>query len=139
MAGNLADLISGLATSLGTIPNVTVSTDLVDKHDPPVLFVKADPDTLVEYHQAMRNGVEYWHLIIEGKAAGGSYPEAAAAFDAFAAASGNGSVKAAAEADQTLGGAASSVTVQDIVNYTEGSTPEGVTVMAAHWRVQIIA
>jgi hypothetical protein len=87
----------------------------------------------------MRNGVEYWHLVVQAYAGAHDDVTAQQTLDAYLSSSGTSSVKTAIEADQTLGGACQGLLVTELRGYTEFSRPDGATLIGAEWDIQVTA
>lgn len=99
---------AGLATALETISGLRSFEYVPDSLTPPAAVVEP---LEVTYHSSMQNGlVEYraYVLVIVGRMSDRS---SQARLDSYVATSGAGSVKAAIEADKTLGGACANLTV----------------------------
>jgi hypothetical protein len=140
-AGDLTALRTGLAANLNAIttpiPKLTITAYMETGLTPPFIWIRPG-DPLVLYHQAMRNGVETWHLLIQGYAGAVTDVAAQQTYDALLSGTGASSVKAAAESDLTLGGACSSLQVIEVRGYTEFTRPDGATLVGAEWDVEIL-
>jgi len=139
MAGDLTAFRAGLAANLATIPNVTISPYVLINPTPPIVWIRPAPDILVAYHQAMRDGVEIWHLMVQATSGALDDVTAQQMLDALAASSGSSSIKQAVEADRTLGGHCQDLVVVECRNYVEFARPDGSTLIGAEWGVEITA
>lgn len=137
----MADLTSirnGLAANLATVPNMTVSKYVVLEPKPPLFIIRPHPDTLIDHHQAMVEGAAIWHMIVEAYA-GALDDEAAQQLLDVLCSSGASSVRAAIEADVTLGGACAQAVVVRCRNYREFASPENTWLITATWDIDIHA
>lgn len=91
----------GLATSLATIDGVQVSAWLLASPTPPAIHVVPPA---IEYHQAMQDGFAELTFTVQAFVALGTDIGSQKRLAQMRAPTGSGSVKAAIEADKTLGG-----------------------------------
>lgn len=99
---------AGLATAVDTIPGLRCFDYVPDSLSPPAAVVEP---LEVNFDRAMGNGADYFRafiLIIVGRMSDRSSQDR---LDAYLPPTGASSVKAAIEADRTLGGACSTLTV----------------------------
>lgn len=99
---------AGLGTALDTITGLRVFDYVPDSLSPPAAVVEP---LEVDYDEAMRRGLNFYRafiLIIVGRMSDRSSQDR---LDAYVAGSGASSVKAALEADKSLGGACSTLQV----------------------------
>jgi hypothetical protein len=99
---------AGLGTALDTITGLRVFDYVPDSLSPPAAVVEP---LEVDYDEAMRRGLDFYRafiLIIVGRMSDRSSQDR---LDAYVAGSGASSVKAALEADKSLGGACSTLQV----------------------------
>lgn len=99
---------TGLGTALDTIAGLRVFDYVPDSLSPPAAVVEP---LEVDYDESMRRGTDFYRafiLVIVGRMSDRSSQDR---LDAYVAGSGVGSVKAALEADRTLGGACSTLQV----------------------------
>jgi hypothetical protein len=130
--GALADALENVANDQG----VQVSAYALAQPTPPGLQI-IPPG--VQYDQAMHRGLDTWIFIVQGFVALTTDVGSQVTLDQMCAPSGPGSVKAALEADKTLGGV-----VQDlhVLEQSPGRVADyaGVSPMLlVEWRVQIYA
>jgi hypothetical protein len=157
MAATLTDIRQGLAGNLATLKTSglldNVSPYVTGNFTPPLVWVKPDPGDLIEYHQAMRDGLEHWHLVVEAYVGSGSDIGAQQKLDKLVESSGASSVKAAIEADKTLtkrmllpngavvtgqAAVAQDLKVGDAHGYAEYATPDGSSsVLGCKWNVTV--
>jgi len=135
---SLTAIRNGLAANLATVPNMTVNKYVVLQPRPPVFIIRPHPDTLVEHHGAMREGMQLWHMIVEAWAGTLNEAEQAQQLLDVLCSSGASSVRAAIEADPTLGGAVGQAMVARCRNYREFATPEGAWIISATWDIDVI-
>lgn len=101
----LIDIRQGLAANLATLIPAgvdNVSPYVIGNITPPIIWVRPDPGDLIDYHQAMGNGLEHWHLVVEAFVGSGLDIAAQQLLDQLVMSSGATSVKAALESDKTL-------------------------------------
>jgi len=99
---------AGLGTALDTITGLRVFDYVPDSLSPPAAVVEP---LEVDYDEAMRRGLDFYRafiLIIVGRMSDRSSQDR---LDAYVAGSGASSLKAALEADKSLGGACSTLQV----------------------------
>lgn len=132
----LSDIREGLRVRLDTVPDVQASAYRISNYTAPVLMVMGPED--IEYHQAMQNGHDQWMLVVMAFAGLVSEEGAQRTLDKFIPATGTSSVKAAIEADKTLGGLGLRVIVESCTGYREYQVG-GQAVLGAEWRVRIEA
>lgn len=114
MSAGLKEIRLGLADALSVIEGLSVSAYIQGDPTPP--FAQVVPDE-TEFHQAFDDGAESWGLIVQLVVAMGSDRGAQERLDRFLETEGPESVKAALEADETLGGIVSDVTVTSTDGY----------------------
>jgi len=135
---SLTAIRNGLATNLAAVPNMTVNKYVTLQPVPPVFIIRPHPDTLVDHHQAMHEGVQEWHMIVEAWAGTLNEAEQAQQLLDVLCSTGTSSVRAAIEADPTLGGAVGSAMVVRCRSYREFKTPEGAWIISATWDIDCI-
>ena len=97
----MAAIREGLATRLTTIDGVQASAYMLASPTPPAIHVVPPA---IEYHQAMQNGFAELTFTVQAFVALGTDIGAQKRLDEFREPTGSGSIKAAIEADKTLGG-----------------------------------
>ena len=112
MAGTGLDIQDGLAMALGAIPGLRVADHLPEQLNPPIAVIQIQS---VTYHRAMRGGLSTWEYVVSLVAGRLGDRSAQRTLDAWMSWDGPYSVRAALEADQTLGGAATTVKVNDML------------------------
>lgn len=131
----VSQLRSGLATRLATISGLRTSSFVPDSIDPPVAIVI--PST-VTYDTTFARGMDEYEFIVLLLVGRVSDRTAQASMDAYCNPSGTSSVKAAIEADKTLGGYAFDCRVTSMRNYQQ--TPVGDQMyLSAEFVVQVYA
>lgn len=109
---SMSSLRSGIATRLDTIPGLHVYDYQPDTIRPPVAFVVPDR---IEYDTNNNRGLDNYFFTINLIVSRADDRSAQSKLDTFAV--GTASVKAAVEADRTLGGAANTCRVAEMRNY----------------------
>lgn len=133
----LADIRAAIAANLTTsLEDIQISPYMLANPTPPGGHVFPAE---VLYDQAMGRGLDEWHLTVQLFVALATDIGAQERLDAYLAASGSQSVKAAIESDRTLGGAASDVRVESSSGYHTYLKPDGVGVLGAEWTVRVLA
>lgn len=112
MAGSGLDIQDGLALALGTIPDLRVADHLPEQLNPPVAVIQVQ---YVTYHRAMRGGLSTWEYVVSVIAGRMGERSAQRTLDQWMSYDGPWSVREALEADQTLGGVAATVKVNDML------------------------
>lgn len=135
-APTLAQIRSGLATRLETIPNVQASAYRLARPSTPSVQV-VGPEEVI-YHEAMQNGHDSWAMLVMALMGTVTDRGAQIELDKMIAATGTSSVKAAIEADSTLGGVVHDLIVESCSGY-QIYTIEGMELLGAEWRVRIEA
>lgn len=135
-APGLDQLREALADALADIPDTQISAYRLSNFQTPLLQV-AWPDE-IDYHQTMRDGTDGWTVIVMAFAGAMSDIGSQKILDQYIPATGAKSVKAALEADITLGGLVDDVTVVSCTGYRE-YTVNQLAVLGCEWRVEIVA
>ena len=131
IAANLAAVYQ--APSLSAIDQVQVSAYALDSPMPPTLQIKAPDD--IEYNESMgRYPMSIHTLIVQGFAGSAFTIAAQTLLDQWITPSG---VKAAIEADRTLGGIVNDTVVQRLRHYGPFKLPSGSTFHGAEWVVLV--
>jgi hypothetical protein len=102
MAATVSEAAAGLKGQIAQIPGLRVVDYLPDQINPPTAVISIDS---VTYHQAFAGGDPLYQFTITVIVARASERVAQQKLDAFLAYSGTQSVRAAVEADKSLGGA----------------------------------
>src|SRR3989304_8197476 len=97
----VAEIREGLRANLATITGCQVSAYMLSQPTTPCLYVVPGD---IEFDQAMQRGMDRWTFRVVALAGLASDIGAQKKLDEFLAPSGATSVKAAGEADRTLGG-----------------------------------
>lgn len=138
-AGIAANLTSGLAAS---ITNLTVSPYVLANPTPPVIWVRPDPDTFIEYQQTFgftASSLNIYSFNVQAYMGALTDIDAQKNLDLLTAPTGSLSLPTAVESDPTLGGVCKSLQVIECRNYVEFSRPDNVTIIGADWLVQVYA
>lgn len=131
----LANVRAGMAANLSALNGIQVSAYVLASPSLPVIWVRPAPDIGITYHQAMRNGLEEWSMLVQAYVADTLDIGAQKALDNLIA--GSTSVRAALEADKTLGGAAQDLMVESCSGYRQYGKPDGTTAHGAEWSVLV--
>ena len=130
---SVSELRAGLATRMATITGLRTSATVPDAPRPPVAVVIPDR---IEYDLDARRGADRFYFTITLLVARADDRAAQGNLDAYLV--GAGSIKAAIEADRTLGGKADTCRVTEMRNYA--SVPVGDTLyLGAQLIVEVIA
>lgn len=108
------DLKDGIATRLSTITGLRAHSFQPDRITPPMATVFPDR---VEYDLNARRGADTFFFIVQVLVGRADDRAAQRNIDAYV--NGSGSVKAAIEADRTLGGVANTCRVTEMRNYQQ--------------------
>lgn len=117
----IAQIREGLATNLGTIPEIQVSPYMLVSPLPPVIHVIPAG---IEYDRSMHRGLDILTFTVEAFVAMGLDKGAQMKIDSFISPTGTSSVKAAIEADKTLGGIVDDTWVERVGGYRLVELPE---------------
>ena len=130
---SVTDLRTALATAMATIPNLRTSATVPDAPRPPVAVVM--PDRIAYDVNANRGADRFFFtiMLLVGRA---DDRAAQNNLDAFLV--GANSIKAAVEADRTLGGRANTCRVTEMSNYASMNVGETVY-LAAQFTVEVVA
>lgn len=134
------DIRAGLAGAIRTsFRDVQVSEYVLGSPLAPGFEIDLD-DEGTNYDQAMGRGLDEWWFVVRGFVADAMDVAAQKRRDVWLASSGTGSVKAAIEADRTLGGACSACRVVSATprRFTTPAAPN-TTYTAAEWRIRVMA
>lgn len=135
---SLADIRAGLAANLAVLDGIQVSAYLLSNPSLPTIWVRPAPGEGIEYHKAFANGLENWTMVVQAFFANGiSDIGAQKQLDELLESSGPTSVKAAIEADKTLGGVVQDTYVQSCTGYQEYGRPDGTTALGCEWTVVV--
>lgn len=121
MPATVSQVMTGLATRLGTISGLRTSTITPEQINPPVGFPVLDS---IDYHRAYGGGDVQMRcsvFVIVGRYADRT---AHTALDGFLSFSGATSIRAALEGDRTLGGVAQTLIVESGLNISAVSVAE---------------
>lgn len=129
----ISELRQGIADNLSSIYGLRVSPTMLDAPRPPVAMVY--PDT-VEYDLNANRGADTFTFIVYVLVGRADDRTAQNRLDAYVV--GPDSVKAAIEADRTLGGAADTLRVTSMENYQQVSIGDTVY-LAVEFMVEVVA
>ena len=101
MAGNLSDIRKGLAGQLAQVRGLRVSEQVPEQINPPAAVITR---ASVDYTQNMKGGLTEWSMQVQLVAGRMADQQSQRQVDAWLSWDGAQSVRAALEADRTLGG-----------------------------------
>jgi len=127
---------SGLKTRLETISGLMVYDYVPDFIDPPTVLIA--PFNTLNFDSTMQRGSDTYEIPIILYVSKVDAETGQDNLDSFLAASGSNSVKAAIEADTTLGGAAMSVRVINATGYGEYEVTQGTSFLGVTFNVEVI-
>lgn len=131
----ISGLREGLADRLATINGLRTLDYVPDQINPPVAVVIPSS---ISYDTVFVRAADEYRFDVVVIVARADERSAQVALDAYCASSGSGSVKAAIEDDDTLGGAAQTTRVTDLTSYQVLAVGE-TQYLAATFSVSIIA
>lgn len=131
-----AEIRQGLAESLETIPRLNQSAYLLSQ---PILPQAEIEPGEIEYDQTFARGQDKYTLTIRVTVGMPSNIGAQKQLDRMLAPSGDYSVKAAVEADPSLGGACEDLRVTLCTGYRVYVREGGPPALGAEWRVEVFA
>ena len=106
---DIAALVDGLSTNLGTVDKLRVQAEILDTVPIPCAIV--GPPTDIEYDAVMARGADTYTFTVRVLVARASERSAQRALFDYASGTGSKSIKTAIESDRTLGGVADSLAV----------------------------
>jgi len=112
MAGTASDIQAALGVRLATVSGLRVADHIPEQLSPPQAVVQIQS---VTYHRAMRGGLSEWSFVVSAIAGRMGDRSSQRLLDGWMSYDGAQSIRSALEADQTLGGKASTVLVADMV------------------------
>ncbi len=130
---SIADLRDGIAERLETVPNLRVSATFLDAPRPPVAMVLPER---VDYDLNANRGADTFFFLISLLVGRADDRAAQRNIDTYIV--GAGSVKAAIEADRTLGGVANTARVTEMRNYGQVSVGD-VVYLGVEFEVEVVA
>jgi hypothetical protein len=141
----LSDIREGLAEALTNAfgADVQVSGYVLSQPQPPFFDIELANDAIA-FDQAAARGLDLWRFTVRGCVDYNLDLQAQKQLDEWAAASGDASVKAALEADLSLGGRVEALHVTDMSGYRQVANnaptaqPSNVY-LAADWTVEVYA
>ena len=135
MTVSIADLRTGLATNLQTIPGLRVASTLPDQVNPPLAMIMLDK---INYQRSFARGLTEYLFKITVIVSRADVRNAQNKLDQYVASDGTYSVLNALETDRSLGGKAADSTMVSLDAY--GSVVIGDTnYLSAEFSVQVFA
>lgn len=132
---SLSALRAGLGANLSTIVGLRVAETVPDNPNPPIAVLLPPSITFDTSFGRGADTYTFTVLVIVGRI---DERSAQVRMDGYCDPTGPASIKAAIESDKSLGGAAMSLRVQEMRNYSALAVGE-VTYLSAEWVVQVIA
>ncbi len=136
MATTLQAIREGIAANLETLNGVQQSAYLLANPTPPAAEVQPGE---IEYDLAMGRGLDRWNLTVRVFVGFTSDKGAQIRLDKMLAPSGVDSVKAAIEAEPTLGGACDDLHVKRCTGYRLYNRAGQAAVLGAEWEIEVLA
>ena len=112
MAGTASSIQTALGVRLATVSGLRVADHLPEQVNPPMAVIQIQS---VTYHRAMAGGLSEWQFVISCVAGRMGDRPAQITLDGWMSYAGGQSIRAAIEADKTLGGNSSTLKVGDMV------------------------
>ena len=128
------EIRTAIAEALRAIPGLNAQPYVLGNLTPPTATVMRGP---VEYDQAMMGGVHDWTFIVRCYVASVTDIGAQTRLDDYLSAEGSSSVKAAIEADRTLGGVVSDLHVTGASGEQELVREQGGPLLFSEWTVEV--
>jgi hypothetical protein len=139
----LTDIREQLAVSLANgVANLQASAYLLANPTPPAAEIVPGHDIrhpLTTYDLTMQRGLDKWWLTVRIYVGVPTDIAAQKQLDAMLATHGTGSVKAAIEADPTLGGVAQYTRVTEVIGYRMFDRQNQAPLLGAEWLVEVLA
>lgn len=136
MAASLTDIREGLAASLAVLEGVQVTAHMLVNPSPPAIHVYPSE---TEYDLTMQRGLDQWTLTVQAVVNSVSDIGSQRKLDEFIAPAGSQSVKAAIEADGTLGGIVADTRVVSCTGYRVYARDGAAPVLGAEWSVVVLS
>lgn len=140
----LAAIRAGLVTNLNvlksTYQDMQISPYILSNPTLPTIWVKPTTGSVTEYHQSMEVmgvGQLTWSITVQAFVAAGGDQTAQIVLDELLNSSGAHSVKAAIEADKTLGGVVDDLIVRRVITYQEYVRADGTPALGAEWITEV--
>lgn len=130
----MAAIRAGLKANLDTIDGVQVSAYMLGSPTPPAIHIVPPA---IEYHQAMQNGFDELTFTVQAFVALGTDIGSQKRLDLMREPSGTGSIKAALEADRTLGGVVKDLIVRSSPEPQVVTLEGGRQLLASDWTVTV--
>lgn len=130
---SISDLRDGIAANLSTISGLRVSATYLDAPRPPVAMVLPDR---IDYDLNANRGADTFTFLVSVLVGRADERSAQDKMDSYIV--GPGSVKAAIEADRTLGGRADTCRVTEMRNYGQVSVGETLY-LGVEFEVEVVA
>ena len=131
----LSDIRAAMGTALSAVPNLRVRELIPALVTPPMAVVSPSS---IEYDLNAQNGVNRYLFTVTVFVVKADDRAAQLRVDPFVAPTGTGSVKAALEADRTLGGVVNTLRVTDVNNYSSADAND-VLYLAVDFQVEVYA
>ncbi len=138
MGATLAEIREQIAANLDAAYGMTVQTSAyqLEQITPPTLQVLGLDS--VNYDTAFGRGVDDWTITLQGMVGPTLDRGAQAILDGWLNGSGSLSVKAAVEADRTLGGKVFDSEVMSAGNYRQIKLTDGTVLLGCEWQIRVL-
>lgn len=131
----LSDIRAAMGTALAEVPNLRVRELIPALVTPPMAVVQPSS---IEYDLNAQNGVNRYLFTVTVFVVKADDRAAQLRVDPFVAPTGSGSIKAALEADRTLGGVVNTLRVTDVNNYSSQDAND-IIYLAVDFQVEVYA
>lgn len=136
-----AGLVTNLSTLKTTYRDMQISPYVLSDPTLPTIWVKPTPGAVTEYHQTFQtmgnpDGQVTWSITVQAFVAGLDIASQQW-LDELLDTSGAHSVKAAVEADKTLGGACEDLVVRRCISHQEYQRVNGTLAYGSEWIVEV--
>lgn len=133
----LAEIMDGIRTQLLTIDGMRSSATMPDNPSPPFAYPFVQS---IDYDQAMHKGLVVYNIGVQVLVSRVAERSGQDRLYGFLASTGTASVKAAIEADRTLGSAVFDLRVSEALNVGNVTLGAGdIAYLSAEWSVQVYA
>lgn len=131
----MSDIRTALATSIGTITGLRTAATVPDQVNPPIAVIIPER---VTYDEAYAKGLVIYTFIVQVVVGKVSERSAQNRLDGFVNPSGQTSIKAAIEADKSLGGKVFDSRVTEMTTYTVVQIGD-IAYLSCEFRVTVLA
>lgn len=133
---DIGEIRQALSDALDTIPDLQTSPYLLASPTPPAAEIQP---SMVSFDKAMRRGLDRLRFVVRAYVSLNLSEAGQKRLDRMLAGDGAFSIKAAIEADRTLGGACSDAHVTECTGYRVYERIGAGSVLGAEWTVEVLA